>query len=60
MIMLRQAVGLHKTKDLLRFTIGVNPPRFVISVNNSEHFHFSYVRYIENKIVSSLDSKEHR
>lgn len=28
----------------------VNPPRFVISVNNSDHFHFSYVRYIENKI----------
>lgn len=28
----------------------MNPPRFVISVNNSEHFHFSYIRYIENKI----------
>lgn len=28
----------------------VNPPRFVISVNNSDHFHFSYVRYIENRI----------
>jgi hypothetical protein len=28
----------------------VNPPRFVISVNNADHFHFSYLRYIENKI----------
>lgn len=28
----------------------INPPRFVISVNNADHFHFSYSRYIENKI----------
>ena len=28
----------------------INPPRFVISVNNSDQFHFSYTRYIENKI----------
>ena len=28
----------------------INPPKFVISVNNADHFHFSYTRYIENKI----------
>lgn len=28
----------------------MNPPRFVISVNNAGHFHFSYTRYMENKI----------
>lgn len=29
---------------------GVNPPTFVIFVNSAELFHFSYQRYIENKI----------
>jgi hypothetical protein len=28
----------------------VNPPKFVLSVNNSKHFHFSYNRYLENRI----------
>lgn len=28
----------------------VNPPKFLISVNNEKHFHFSYPRYIENQI----------
>jgi len=28
----------------------VNPPKFVLSVNNAKHFHFSYTRYLENRI----------
>jgi GTPase len=30
--------------------VDVNPPKFLISVNTPGHFHFSYARYIENKI----------
>ena len=30
--------------------VDINPPKFMISVNNPNHFHFSYKRYIENKI----------
>lgn len=40
----------HKPKIYFATQAEVNPPRFVISVNNSSHFHFSYRRYIENKI----------
>ncbi len=40
----------HKPKIYYGSQVDINPPRFVISVNNSEHFHFSYLRYIENKI----------
>jgi GTP-binding protein len=40
----------HKPKVYYGSQVDVNPPRFVISVNNSDHFHFSYIRYIENKI----------
>lgn len=27
-----------------------NPPKFVLTVNNPNHFHFSYKRYLENRI----------
>lgn len=30
--------------------VSVRPPRFQLSVNDSELFHFSYVRYLENQI----------
>lgn len=40
----------HKPKIYYGSQVDINPPRFVISVNNSDHFHFSYKRYIENKI----------
>ena len=30
--------------------VGVKPPTFVIFVNDKELMHFSYTRYIENKI----------
>jgi GTP-binding protein len=28
----------------------MNPPKFVLTVSNPDHFHFSYKRYLENKI----------
>jgi GTP-binding protein len=40
----------HKPKVFYGTQVEVNPPKFVISVNNSDHFHFSYPRYIENRI----------
>lgn len=40
----------HKPKIYYWSQVDVNPPKFVISVNNPDHFHFSYPRYIENKI----------
>jgi GTP-binding protein len=29
---------------------GIRPPSFICYCNNSELFHFSYLRYIENRI----------
>jgi len=40
----------HKPKVYYGSQVDINPPRFVVSVNNADHFHFSYTRYIENKI----------
>lgn len=40
----------HKPKIYYGSQVDINPPRFVISVNNAAQFHFSYTRYIENKI----------
>ncbi|MDR1944936.1 MAG: hypothetical protein LBQ59_02355 [Candidatus Peribacteria bacterium] len=30
--------------------VDINPPKFILTVNNPEHFHFSYKRYLGNKI----------
>jgi len=40
----------HKPKIYYWSQVDINPPKFVITVNNPEHFHFSYKRYLENKI----------
>jgi GTP-binding protein len=40
----------HSPKIYYGSQVDVNPPKFVISVNNPNHFHFSYKRYLENKI----------
>ena len=40
----------HKPKIYYWSQVDVNPPKFLISVNHKEHFHFSYKRYLENKI----------
>ncbi|MBO4391026.1 MAG: ribosome biogenesis GTPase Der [Lachnospiraceae bacterium] len=37
--------------------VGVKPPTFVIFVNNKELMHFSYTRYIENKIREAFGFK---
>ena len=34
--------------------VGVKPPTFVLFVNEKKLFHFSYLRYIENKIRESF------
>lgn len=40
----------HKPKIYYGSQVDIHPPKFLISVNNADHFHFSYLRYIENKI----------
>ena len=35
--------------------VAVNPPTFVSFVNDTECIHFSYERYLENKIRESFD-----
>ncbi|MDR0930999.1 MAG: ribosome biogenesis GTPase Der [Clostridiales bacterium] len=34
---------------------GVNPPTFVLFVNDSQLMHFSYLRYIENQLRTAFD-----
>jgi GTPase len=40
----------HNPKIYFGNQVDVNPPKFVFSVNNPKHFHFSYKRYLENRI----------
>ncbi len=40
----------HKPKIYYSSQVDTNPPKFLVTVNNPNHFHFSYQRYIENKI----------
>ncbi|MFK7780250.1 MAG: ribosome biogenesis GTPase Der, partial [Candidatus Gracilibacteria bacterium] len=40
----------HNPKIYYGAQVDVNPPKFVLTVNNPHHFHFSYKRYIGNKI----------
>lgn len=40
----------HSPKIYYGTQADVNPPKFVLTVNNPNHFHFSYKRYLENKI----------
>ena len=57
------AVSLHeppsyKGKRLKIYFVsetGVNPPKFTFNVNNKNLVHFSYERYLENKIRESFD-----
>ncbi len=37
---------------------GVKPPKFTFFVNNKNLVHFSYERYLENKIRENFDLKE--
>lgn len=40
----------HNPKIYYTSQVDVNPPKFALTVNNPEHFHFSYKRYLENRI----------
>ncbi|MCH2189178.1 ribosome biogenesis GTPase Der, partial [Candidatus Gracilibacteria bacterium] len=40
----------HNPKMYYGAQVDTNPPKFVITVNNPDHFHFSYKRYLENRI----------
>lgn len=40
----------HSPKIYYGTQADVNPPKFVLWVNNPNHFHFSYKRYLENRI----------
>ena len=44
----------HSQKIYYWSQVDVNPPKFVISVSNPNHFHFSYKRYLENKIIDNF------
>ena len=39
--------------------VSVKPPTFVVFVNDKELMHFSYTRYLENKIREPLASGAH-
>jgi GTP-binding protein len=30
--------------------VDIEPPKFLVSINSNEFFHFSYWRFLENKI----------
>lgn len=40
----------HSPKIYYWSQVDVNPPKFALTVNNPEQFHFSYKRYLENRI----------
>ena len=40
----------HSPKIYYGTQATTNPPKFVLTVSNPDHFHFSYKRYLENKI----------
>jgi GTP-binding protein len=46
-----------KLKIFYGTQVSVNPPKFVIFVNDSSIVHFSYQRYLENKIRESFEYK---
>lgn len=60
---IREAALLHpapsyKSQRLKIYFVhqaGTNPPKFEFSVNNKKLVHFSYERYLENKIRESFD-----
>ena len=59
---IREAVATHlppkkgdrKLKILKAVQTEVNPPTFVFSVNDAKLVHFSYRRYLENKLRQSF------
>jgi GTP-binding protein len=48
-------VGFNRLKIYYVTQVGIKPPTFVFFVNNPELLHFSYKRYLENKVRESFD-----
>ena len=46
----RPAKGSRPVKILFGSQIGTAPPTFALSINQPGHLHFSYLRYLENRI----------
>ena len=46
----KAAKGGHAVKILFATQVGVAPPTFVVSINHDVDLHFSYKRYLENKL----------
>ncbi len=46
--------GLKRSEVLAVEQAGVNPPNFMFKVRHPEKLHFSYVRYLENRIRESF------
>lgn len=44
-----------RLKILFANQVGINPPTFVFFCNNPEYAHFSYTRYLENRLRESFD-----
>jgi GTPase len=44
----------HSPKIYYGTQADTNPPKFVFTVSNPDHFHFSYKRYLENKIRANF------
>ena len=40
----------HSPKIYYWSQVDTSPPKFILTVNNPKHFHFSYKRYLENRI----------
>lgn len=51
-IMKKSPAGLKKTKPKLKYMtqVAINPPTFVIFASYNELIHFSYKRYLENRL----------
>jgi len=46
----RPRKGLRQLEVIRAYQVGINPPTFALLVNNPELVHFSYQRYLENKL----------
>jgi GTP-binding protein len=40
----------HSPKIYYWTQVETEPPKFILTVSNPNHFHFSYKRYLENRI----------
>jgi len=47
----------HRLKIFYMTQVAVKPPTFVLFVNDKELMHFSYTRYLENKIREAFGFK---